>query len=87
MKPIEKYQYTPSEKECQSIFIASCVESAAKALGVSPEVMYQRMVRIDLIKEYIVPCYNVLHAESRESVTEDILKTIEIWEKKKGVNL
>ncbi|MCQ2193130.1 MAG: DUF3791 domain-containing protein [Paludibacteraceae bacterium] len=47
--------------------------------------MYLRMVKINLIKDYIIPCYNVLHSESRQHVTEDILKTIDIWEKKKGV--
>lgn len=87
MNPTDKYQYRPSEKECQSIFIASCVEATAKAAGISPEAMYQRMVKINLIKDYIIPCYNVLHAESREHVTADILKTIDIWEKKKGVEI
>lgn len=53
----------------------------------TPEAMYQRMVRINLISDYILPCYNVLHAESRQHITEDILRTIEIWEKKKGVTL
>lgn len=80
-----KYTYSPSQQECISIFIASCVETAAKATGMTPEGMYQRMNRIGLITDYIIPCYEVLHAESRSSVTEDILKTISIWEEKKGV--
>lgn len=82
---IEAYKYKPSVEECKAIFVASCIETTAKATGVTPEAMYQRMVRIGLIKDYILPCYNVLHAESRQNITEDILKTIEIWEKKKGV--
>lgn len=85
MTPKDKYKYCPSEEERISIFIASCVESAAKASDVTPDVMYQRMLRIGLIKDYIIPCYNVLHSESRQNVTEDILKTIDIWEKKKGI--
>lgn len=85
MTPAEKYTYTPSAEECKVIFVASCIEGAAKATGMTPEAMYQRMVRIGLIKDYILPCYNVLHAESRQHITEDILKTIEIWEAKKGV--
>jgi len=47
--------------------------------------MYQRMQRIGLISDYILPCYEILHTESRQSVTQDILKTMEIWEKKKGI--
>ncbi len=85
MNQSKQYEYCPSEDERISIFIASCIESAAKAIGVSPESMYLRMVKINLIKDYIIPCYNVLHSESRQHVTEDILKTIDIWEKKKGV--
>lgn len=82
---IEAYKYKPSVEECKAIFVASCIETAAKATEMTPEAMYQRMVRIGLIKDYILPCYNVLHAESRQNITEDILKTIQIWEKKKGV--
>ena len=84
---IEAYKYKPSVEECKAIFVASCIETTAKATGMTPEAMYQRMVRIGLIKDYILPCYNVLHSESRQHITEDILKTIEIWEKKKGVAL
>lgn len=45
------------------------------------------MERIRLISEYIIPCYEQLHSESRKNITEDILKTIDIWEKKKGVTV
>lgn len=58
---IEAYKYKPSVEECKAIFVASCIETTAKATGVTPEAMYQRMVRIGLIKDYILPCYNVLH--------------------------
>lgn len=82
-----KYEYKPSREECVSIFIASCVETAAKAAGMSPWDMYQRMERIGLISDYIIPCYEQLHSESRKNITEDILKTITIWEEKKGVTV
>lgn len=85
MNPKDKYEYCPTEDERIAIFVASCVESVAKALNVAPGTMYQRMARIGLIKDYIIPCYNVLHTESRQHVTEDLIKTIEIWEKKQGV--
>lgn len=81
------YIYAPSEEECRAIFVASCIETAAKETGMTSEAMYQRMLRINLINDYILPCYGVLHAESRQNITADILKTIEIWEKKKGVSV
>lgn len=75
-----RYKYTPSQQECMTIFAASCVESAARECGVAPDVMYERMARIHLIDEYILPCYEVLHSESRKNVTADIIKTMELWE-------
>jgi len=77
--------HTPSEEECRAIFVSSCIEAAAAAIGMEAQDMYRRMQRIGLIEDYILPSYEVLHAESRQNVTEDILKTIEIWEKKKGI--
>lgn len=81
---IPPYTYSPSTEECQAIFVSSCIESVAVSLGVEATAVYQRMQRIGLISDYIIPCYDVLHAESRQNVTQDILKTMEIWEKKKG---
>ncbi|MCF0193812.1 MAG: DUF3791 domain-containing protein [Bacteroidaceae bacterium] len=83
--PLERYSYAPSVEECKAIFIASCVETAAKALGMTPEAMYQRMRRVDLIEGYILPCYNVLHTESRPNITADIVQTLQLWEQKKRV--
>ena len=77
------YTYTPSVDECKAIFASSCVESLARATSCSATDAYLRMARINLINDYILPCYDVLHTESRENVTKDLLKTIEIWESKK----
>lgn len=76
-------EYRPTEGECKAIFASSCVESVARATGSTPTEAYLRMSRIGLIEDYILPCYDVLHTESRDNVTRDLLKTIEIWEKKK----
>ena len=76
------YKYKPSRQECEMIFAASCVESVARECGVSPDVMYERMARINLIEEYILPCYEVLHSESRKNVTADIIKTMGLWEER-----
>lgn len=77
-----EYKYSPSIKECETIFAVSCVESVARECGVAPEEMYERMNRINLIEEYILPCYDVLHSESRKNVTADIIRTMEMWEKR-----
>ena len=67
------------------IFAASCVESAARAENVSSSEMYKRMKRVGLIEGFIIKCYEGLHTQSRQHVTEDVLGTLAIWEAKKGV--
>ena len=76
------YKYSPGKQECETIFAASCVESVARECGVAADEMYERMNRIHLIEDYILPCYDVLHTESRKSVTADIIKTMEMWEER-----
>ena len=49
--------------------------------------MYRRMSRVGLIHDYIIPCYDTLHTESRENVTADIMETLKFWEEKKGVSI
>jgi len=76
------YRYEPSLDERKAIFASSCVEAAARELGMQPDEMYLRFARINLIDEYILPCYEVLHSESRENVTKDIIHTMLLWEEK-----
>lgn len=79
------YTYQPSQDERKAIFMASCIESVAKQLDMTSEDVYVRMQKIDLIEGYILPCYDVLHSESRQNVTDDIIRTMTIWEQKKGI--
>lgn len=80
-----------SEKEIKRkteqmmIFAASCVESAARAENMSSSDMYKRMKQVGLIEGFILKCYDGLHTQSREHVTEDVLGALVIWEAKKGV--
>jgi hypothetical protein len=67
------------------IFASSCVESAARAENVSSSEMYNRMKRVGLIEGFILKCYEGLHTQSRQHVTEDVLGALAIWEAKKGV--
>ena len=73
-----------TEEELKTTFVASCIESAGNALGVPASDMYRRMQRVGLIENYIWRCYDTLHTQSREYVTDDVLEALEIWEKKKG---
>ncbi len=76
---------TKRKTEQLMIFVASCVESAARAENVSSSEMYNRMKRVGLIEGFILKCYEGLHTQSRQHVTEDVLGALAIWEAKKGV--
>lgn len=67
------------------IFASSCVESAARQRNISSSEMYLRMKRVGLIDGYILKCYDGLHTQSRQHVTEDVLGALDIWEVKMGV--
>ena len=82
---IMEYQYNPSETECKAIFAASCIESVASALAIPSELAYQRLTKVNMIEDYILYCYDTLHTESRSNLTDDLIRTLEIWEKKKGI--
>ena len=69
-------------KENKMIFASSCVETAAKKLNMSTSEMYKRMKRVGLIEGFILKCYDGLHTQSREYVTEDVLGALSIWGKK-----
>ena len=74
--------YTPlSDDALQNIFASSCIESAARKANVSPMEMYVRMKNVDLFKDLIFPCYESLHTQSREIVTEDVLEALRLREK------
>ncbi len=74
----------PTEQERIITFVSSCIESVAEKLGCKASEAYRRMERVELIQDYIIPCYDTIHSESRENVTADIIETLEFWEKRKG---
>lgn len=69
------------------IFASSCVESAARQRNISTTEMYLRMKRVGLMDGFILKCYEGLHTQSRQHVTEDVLGALDIWEAKKGGQL
>ena len=62
-------------------FVIFCVGSVADVLKMNARDVYQRMSQGNIISDYIVPCYDVLHTFSREYIVEDLLDLMN----KKGV--
>ena len=64
-------------------FVATCIEATARLLNVSYKDVYQRMKKVGIIEDYIIPHYEALHSESRENLAEGIVECLNNWEKKK----
>lgn len=69
-------------EEIKLAFAASCVEGAARKLGVPYIEVYERMKKVELIDNYILKHYDTLHTENREYLIEDVIECLNNWEKK-----
>ena len=63
-------------------FVATCIEATARTLGTDYKEVYKRMERVNMIDEYIYPCYETLHTESRENIVDDLITCLNNWEAK-----
>lgn len=62
-------------------FVTFCVGAMALSLNMSRTEVYARLKKANLINDYIVPGYDVLHTFSRHYIVEDITDMM----KRKGV--
>jgi hypothetical protein len=61
-----------NEKELE--FTIFCLENIAIRLGVDAEKVYDALtVKSDILKSYIVPCYDILHTQDKDYIINDIL--------------
>jgi len=72
-----------TEQEIMMGFVASCIEDVAEKTGMDYLEIYERMKAVGLIENYIIPHYDVLHTESRASVTAGMIDTLMRWEEQK----
>ncbi len=70
-----------SKEQIVMAFVATCIETTARHLGVSYLDVYNRMERVGMIENYIVPNYEPLHSESREVLAERMIECLTNWEK------
>ncbi len=63
-------------------FAIFCIESIASKLGKNGEDVYQALTKqSNILYDYIVPEYEVLHTQSKEYIVQDILDVM----KERGV--
>ena len=61
-------------------FVATCIEATARKLGVGYREVYERMAKVNMIDDYIYPCYETLHTESRDNIANDMIACLNNWE-------
>lgn len=71
-----------SKEQIVMAFVATCIETTARQLGIDYSEMYQRMNRVGMIENYIMPNYEPLHSESREVLAERLIECLNNWENK-----
>lgn len=54
-------------------FTMFCISNVAASLGKSLNEIYRRMQECNIIDDYIIPCYDVLHTFSREYIVDDLV--------------
>lgn len=59
-------------------FAVFCIENVADALGKPSDAVYRALTgRGDVLNQYIVPSYDVLHTQGREYIVNDIREVME----------
>lgn len=55
-------------------FAIFCIENVAIRLGVGAEKVFVALTeKSDILDSYILPCYDVLHAQGKDYIVDDIL--------------
>lgn len=71
-----------SKEQIVMSFVATCIETTARLLNTTYNEIFQRMERVGMIENYIIPNYEPLHSESREVLAERIIECLNNWEGK-----
>jgi predicted DNA-binding protein YlxM (UPF0122 family) len=65
-------------------FAIFCIENVASKLNVNAQKVYDALNKqTDILNEYIIPEYEVLHTQSKEYIVEDIIEIM----KQRGIKL
>lgn len=62
-------------------FTIFCIESLSESLGISAKKVYNLIKSTDMLDNYIIPCYEPLHSQSKRYIVEDLIEVL----KERGV--
>lgn len=58
-------------------FTIFCIENLADKLKISAKEVYKLInVDTDILKSYIIPCYEPLHSQSKHYIVEDLIEVL-----------
>lgn len=69
---MDKKNFNSTELE----FVIFCIENLAKELDVNAETMYGMLKKSNIIEDYIVPEYEILHTQSKDYIVNDIINVM-----------
>lgn len=69
-----------SQEQVEMTFIATCIETTARFLGIDYSEVFRRMNRVGMIENYIIPNYEPLHSESRDVLAQRLVECLTNWE-------
>lgn len=61
-------------------FVIFAIESAAQKMGIPAPVLYNRLEKQNLIRQYLINGYDMLHTQSREYIADTLVEALENWE-------
>ena len=65
-------------------FVIFCIENIAAEMGVDAERVYKALAeKSNILNDYIVPGYEILHTQSKEYIIDDIIELM----KERGVSI
>ena len=64
-------------------FAVFCIENIANAMNTAPEKVYDALEKSGLLSGYITSNYDILHTQSKEYITDDIIRVM----REKGVSV
>ena len=74
----------PIQNERELEFAVFCIENVADRLGVNPVSIYDAFTKkSDILNNYIVPEYEVLHTQGKSYIVDDILEVMRL----KGIKI
>ncbi len=68
----------PIQSDRELEFVVFCIEAVAEALNKPADAVYRALSGpSNILNQYLVPCYEVLHTQGRTYIVNDILEVMQ----------